>query len=186
MIDSGVSTYALHGKTVGIVGFGKIGRQVARLLQPFGVRILYADAVPATAEVERELAATRMELDDLLRSADVVTLHVPLNEHTHHLIGPRELGLMKPTALLVNTCRGPVVDEAALLDPLQARRIAGAALDVLEEEPAKSGHPLFGLDNVLLTPHTAGVTYDTWARRGEFIMRNIQRVANGQAPLAAV
>lgn len=185
-IDSGVSTFALHGKTVGIVGFGNIGRQVARLLQPFGVRIIYADALPATAEVEQNLAATRVELDDLLRSADVVTLHVPLNEQTHHLIGPRELEMMKPSALLVNTCRGPVVDEAALVDALQTRHIGGAALDVLEEEPAKPGHPLFALDNVLLTPHTAGVTYDTWARRGEFIMRNIQRVANGQAPLAAV
>jgi D-3-phosphoglycerate dehydrogenase len=111
---------------------------------------------------------------------------MPLNEGTRALVNERMLGLMKPTALLVNTCRGPVVDEAALTAALRERRIAGAALDVLEQEPPDPANPLLQLDNVLFTPHTAGVTRDTWPRRGKFIFENLQRVWNGEAPLAAI
>ena len=127
-IDSGLETFALYGKTVGVVGLGNIGRRTAQLLRPFGVELIYADAFNALAEVEQELGITKVPLDDLLRSADIVTLHVPLNDATRGLIGERELGLMKPSAVLVNTCRGPVVDEVALTAALQSGAIAGAGL----------------------------------------------------------
>ncbi len=185
-IDSGATTYTLRNKTVGIVGLGNIGRRTARLLKAFGAQVIYADAFPAPATVERELGVTRVALDELLRQSDIVTLHVPLNDQTRRLIGERELALMKPTALLVNTCRGLVVDEAALTQALRGRRIRGAALDVLAQEPPAADNPILQLDNVLLTPHTAGVTYDTWPRRGEFIFENLQRVWRGDPPLAVV
>lgn len=185
-IDSGATTYTIHGKTVGIVGFGNIGRQLASRMRAFGAKLLYYDVQPVAPAVEEEYAVTRVSLEELLQQSDVVTLHVPLNKHTHHLISTPQLELMKPTSLLINTCRGPVVDEAALIAALTARRIAGAGLDVLTEEPPEADNPLFALDNVLLTPHTAGVTRDTWTRRGEFIFANIQRVWQGQPPLAAV
>lgn len=185
-IDSGATTYTIAGKTVGIVGLGNIGRKAARLLRAFGATLLYSDAFPAPAEVEQELGVTRVELDDLVRRADVVTLHTPLNAQTRGLIGATQLAAMKPTALLVNTCRGPVVDETALIAALRAGQIAGAALDVLAQEPPAADNPLFTMPNVLLTPHTAGVTRDTWARRGEFIFANLERVRRGDAPLAVI
>jgi phosphoglycerate dehydrogenase-like enzyme len=185
-LDSGRLTYTIHGKTVGIVGMGNIGRRVAQLLRPFGARLLYYDAYPLAAEVESALGVERVDLPDLLRRADVVTLHVPLNNETGGMIGREELALMKSSSILINTCRGPVVDEAALTAALQARQIRGAALDVLEKEPPAPDSPLFGLENVLLTPHTAGVTFDTWARRGEFIFENLQRVWQGERAQALI
>ncbi|RIK41892.1 MAG: lactate dehydrogenase [Chloroflexi bacterium] len=185
-IDSGATTYTIHGKTAGIIGLGNIGQRTARLLTAFGAKLLYYDPYPPPSAVEQELGIQRVALDDLLRQSDIVTLHVPLNEATHGLIDARALALMKPTALLVNTCRGPVVDEPALTSALQARQIMGAALDVLEQEPPAPDNPILQLENILFTPHTAGVTYDTWPRRGEFIFANLQRVWNGEKPLAAV
>jgi phosphoglycerate dehydrogenase-like enzyme len=185
-LDSGRRTYTIHGKTVGIVGMGNIGRRVAQLLRPFGARLLYYDAYPVPAEVETALGVERVDLPDLLRRSDVVTLHVPLNEETYGLIGREELALMGSSSILINTCRGPVVDEAALTAALQAGQIRGAALDVLEKEPPAPDNPLFGLENVLLTPHTAGVTFDTWARRGEFIFENLQRVWQGDQAQARI
>jgi phosphoglycerate dehydrogenase-like enzyme len=185
-IDSGIQTFALYGKTVGIVGLGNIGRRVAQLLRPFGVELVYADAFEAPAEVERELGVQRLPLDDLLEAADIVTLHVPLNDATRSLIGARELGLMKPSAVLVNTCRGPVVDEHALAQALQTGVIAGAGLDVLVAEPPEDDNPLLGMANVILTPHTAGVTHDTWERRGRFIFENLERVWEGEPALAVI
>jgi phosphoglycerate dehydrogenase-like enzyme len=185
-IDSGATTYTIQGKTVGIIGLGNIGRHVARLLRAFGATLLYADAESAPIGVEQELGIVRVELDDLLQRADAVTLHVPLNASTRGLIGARELALMKPSAVLINTCRGPVIDEQALAAALRDGVIAGAALDVLTQEPPDPANPLFELDNVLLTPHSAGVTVDTWARRGRFVFENLQRVWNGEPPLAVV
>jgi phosphoglycerate dehydrogenase-like enzyme len=185
-IDSGATTYTIHGKTAGIIGLGKIGQRTARLLRVFGARLLFYDPYPPPAAVANEVGAQQTTLDELLRQSDIVTLHVPLNAETKAIIGERELSLMKPTALLVNTCRGPVVNEAALTAALQQRRIFGAALDVLEKEPPAPDNPLLQLDNVLFTPHTAGVTYDTWPRRGEFIFANLQRVWNGESPLATI
>ena len=185
-IDSGGTTYCIDGKTVGLIGLGQIGQRVARLLRAFGATVIYYDAFPAKPEVEQELGVERVELETLLQRADVISLHVPLNDSTKGLINARTLGLMKSNAILVNTCRGPVVDEAALTVALQTGQIAGAALDVLINEPPTADNPLLQLDNVLFTPHTAGVTRDTWARRGKFIFANLQRVLAGEKPLASV
>lgn len=185
-IDSGASTYTIEGKTVGIVGLGKIGQRVARLLKPFGPKLLFFDAFPPPADVQQSLGVDRVSLDELLRSADIVTLHVPLSSSTHRLIGARELAMMKPTATLINTCRGPVVDEAALTEALRRRQIRCAGLDVLDKEPPEPGNPILQLDNVIFTPHSAGVTYDTWSRRGEFIFQNFQRAWAGEKPVAVV
>lgn len=185
-IDSGATTYCIDGKTVGIVGLGQIGQRVARLLGAFGAKVLYYDPYPPAPSIAHELKAQRVTLAELCAQSDIVTLHVPLNESTHHLVDEQLLALMKPTALLVNTCRGPIVEEAALTVALRERRIAGAALDVLEQEPPDPNNPLLQLDNVLFTPHTAGVTRDTWPRRGKFIFENLQRVWQGEAPLAAI
>jgi len=185
-IDSGATTYTIDGKRVGIVGLGKIGQRVARLLRAFGAEVIYYDAYPVATSIEAELGVRRVTLEELLRQADIVTLHMPLNAETRGFIGDAELALMKPNALLINTCRGPVVNETALFNALQTRRILGAALDVLEQEPPTPDNPLLQLDNVLFTPHTAGVTYDTWPRRGEFIFANLQRVWAGLPPLATV
>jgi len=184
--DFGLSTHTINGRTAGVVGMGQIGRRVARLLTAFGAQVLYYDPMPLTAEEEATVGVTRVALPDLLRAADIITLHVNLNAESHHLIGRQELALLKPTALLVNTCRGAVVDEAALIETLTARRILGAALDVLELEPPDPANPILKLDNVLLSPHMAGNSYDTWSRRGQFMFENIQRVWAGQPPLAVV
>lgn len=184
-IDTGLSTYTIHNKTVGIIGMGKIGQEVAKRLQGWGAKVLYHDAyVPQ--EVVAELGVTSVSLPELLQSSDIVTLHVPLNDSTHHLIGAAELAQMRDTAILINTCRGPVVDEAALIEALRGGQIRGAGLDVLESEPPAADNPLLEMENVLLTPHSAGITYDTWRRRGQFIFENLQRVEAGERPQALV
>ncbi len=185
-IDSAQTTFTLGGKTVGIVGLGKIGQRVAQLLAPFGVKIIFHDAFPPPDTVQTALQAERVSLDRLLAEADIVTIHVPLNEDTRQMINADSLRRMKSTALLVNTCRGEVIDEAALATALQQGQIRAAALDVMVEEPPPLDHPLLGLDNVIFTPHTAGVTFDSFSRRGEFIFANIDRVARGEEPLALV
>ena len=179
-----LSTHTISGKTVGIIGLGHIGRQVARLLRGFGAYLIYNDVEEAQPELERELRISRLGLVELLQTSDIVTLHVPLTEQTRHLIGRRELSHMKTTALLINPCRGQVIDEQALTSILKVNRIMGAGLDVLEEEPPDITHPLLSLENVLITPHVAGVTLDTWRRRSEIIYQNMQRVWEGNDPLS--
>ena len=185
-LREGLGLRELRGKQVGIVGFGRIGRDVARMVNGFLAHAVYADAIAAPAEVERELGAKRLDLDELLATSDVVTLHTPLNDATRALIDARALGRMKRSAILINTSRGPVVNEADLVAALTQGQIAGAGLDVFEHEPIGADHPLLGLDNVVLTPHIAGTTIDTWTRRLEFGFGNVQRVANGDAPLSVV
>ena len=155
---------ALHGKTIGIIGLGGTGRYIARFAQAFGMRIL-AWSPNLTEMAALEVGATRVELDELLSDSDVVTLHLVLSETTRHLLNAERLELMKPGAFVVNTSRGPLIDEVALVDALQRRRIAGAALDVFEQEPLPAGHPLTKLDNVILSPHAGGFveqTYRSW------------------------
>lgn len=185
-LEIGLSTHTISGKTVGIIGLGHIGRQVARLLRSFGAYLVYHDVEGAAPELERELRISRLGLVELLQNSDIVTLHVPLSQQTKHLIGRRELSHMKTTALLINTCRGQVVDEQALTSILQEDRIMGAGLDVLVDEPPDMNHPLLSLENVLITPHVAGVTRDTWRRRSEIIFQNMQRVWEGNDPLSPV
>ena len=185
-IDSGMTTFTVHGKTVGIVGLGHIGKEVAKRLVPFQANVIYFDPFPVPDAVERDLQVERVPLGELLERSDIVTLHVPLNDQTHHLLGPEELARMKSSAILVNTCRGPVVDEDALIEALTSGTIQAAGLDVLKDEPTDPGNPLLQLDNVILSPHIAGVTYDTWQRRGVFIFENLRRVWTGGDPLSEI
>jgi phosphoglycerate dehydrogenase-like enzyme len=180
---SGFNTFEAAGKTVGLIGMGNIGKKVARRLKAFETNIIYCDAKPAP-DIEAELDASRVSLEELLREADIITIHIPLLKETRALIGQRELSLMKPTAVLINTSRGEIVDEAALITVLKEKRIAGAGLDVFCAEPIATDNPLLILDNVVLSPHTAGHSYEGWFRRSCFAWDNIKRVADGQAPLS--
>ena len=178
--------YELHDKTLGIIGFGTIGKKVARLAQPFGMHVQYFDiARLSEGEADRHNVKFRL-LRELLRTSDVVSLHVPLNDSTRHMIGAEELALMKPTAIIVNTSRGPVIDEAALHATLSAGKIFGAGLDVFDQEPPPPDNPLFKLDNVLLTSHFAGPTWDNHTARFRNAFDNVQRVARGETPLWVV
>ncbi len=181
---TGSNTFEMADKVVGVLGLGNIGRQVARRVQGFDAIVQYYDAYPLPEEQERELNVRRVSLDDLFRTSDIVTCHTPLTPQTHHIVNGERLALMKPTAVLINTSRGPVVDEAALIDALQRGRIAGAGLDVFEQEPVAPDNPLLTMDSVVVTPHIAGTTWNTWFRRAEFAYRNMQRVWDGEAPLA--
>jgi phosphoglycerate dehydrogenase-like enzyme len=178
--------YELPGKTVGIVGLGRIGQRVARRLQGWECRLIYHDVVSFPPALEQELHLTRVPLDDLLRTADIITLHVPLNRLTKAMISDREFGLMKPTTILINACRGPVVDEAALIRALQARKIMAAGLDVLEEEPTPANNPLLDMDNVLVTPHLAAFAQESYDKSRAFAVQNAARVARGEAPESVI
>ena len=156
-------TPILHGKTLGLVGLGRIGKHVAGLGRAFGMRVL-AWSRNLTAEAAAEAGVERRELDDLLGASDVVSIHVPLAASSRDLIDARRLALMKPTAYLVNTARGPIVTEAALVAALERRQIAGAGLDVFDQEPLPKDHPLTKLDNVVLVPHIGWPTDDGYEK----------------------
>jgi len=178
--------YELHDKTLGIIGFGTIGRKVARLAKPFGMHVQYFD-IARLSEGEADQHGVKFRLlRELLRTSDIVSLHVPLNDSTRHLIGKEELELMKPHAILVNTSRGPVIDEVALHAHLAAGKIFGAGLDVFDQEPPPSNNPLFRLDNVVLTAHFAGPTWDNHVARFRNAFDNVQRVARGEPALWVV
>jgi phosphoglycerate dehydrogenase-like enzyme len=178
-----VRVYELAGRTLGIVGLGNIGKKVARRAAGFDTRVQYHDIRRLSEDQEDALGVRFVLLDELLRTSDIVSLHVPLDDSTRNLIGARELQLMKREAILVNTCRGPVVDETALHAALKANRLAGAGLDVMVEEPPRIDHPLFSLPNVTLTPHSAGPTWENWTARFRNGFDNIQRVAAGRPAL---
>lgn len=180
----GFNTFELADKLVGILGIGNIGRQVAKRVQGFDAVVQYHDLYPITPAQERELNVTRVGLDELFSTSDIVTCHTPLTPGTRHLVNAETLALMKPSAVFINTSRGPVVDEAALTEALREGRIAGAGLDVFEKEPVDPDNPLLKMDNVVVSPHSAGTTWNTWFRRAEFAYRNMQGVWNGEAPMA--
>jgi phosphoglycerate dehydrogenase-like enzyme len=175
-------SYEIGGKTVGLVGLGNIGRALARRLRGFEASLVYYDVRRLSEDEEAELGIGYRDLPALLAEADVVSLHLPLSAATRHLIGEPELALMKPGALLVNTARGEIIDEAALARALSERRLLGAALDVLAQEPPPPGHPLLDLDNCLITSHCAGPTFDSWPRRFSNGFANILRVVEGRKP----
>jgi phosphoglycerate dehydrogenase-like enzyme len=174
--------FELSEKTLGIIGLGTIGKKVARIAKAFGMAVQYYDIARLTEDQEDNLGVRFRLFDEILKTSDLVTLHVPLLPTTRHLIGARELGLMQPHAYLINTCRGPVIDEAALIAALNANTIAGAGLDVFDQEPPPVDNPLFKLDNVVLTPHLAGPTFENRAKRFRNAFDNVQRVARGQPP----
>ena len=178
-----VRVYEMGNKTLGIVGLGNIGKKVARRARAFETKVQYYD-IRRLSEADEDALGLRFVLfDELLRTSDIVSLHVPLDDSSRNLIDARALGLMKREAIIVNTCRGPVIDENALHDALKNNRIAGAGLDVMVEEPPKENHPIFSLPNVTLTPHSAGPTWENWTARFRNGFDNIQRVAAGRAPL---
>jgi phosphoglycerate dehydrogenase-like enzyme len=168
----------LYGKTLGIIGLGRIGSRVAHMAQAFGMRVL---ATGFTLTAERAMAhGVRMAaLEDLLTRSDVVSIHLRLSERSEKLISRQQLRLMKPTAYLINTARGPVVDEAALIEALRHRRIAGAGLDVFEHEPIDAGNPLLQLDNVVCTPHIGFVTRETYEHMLGGAVENIVNYLEG-------
>lgn len=171
----------VHGKTLGIVGFGRIGRSMAKRAAGFDMKVLYYDRYPAGADIEARLNAQSVSLEQLLEESDFVTLHTDYNAETHHLISTEQLALMRPTAYLVNTSRGPVVDEAALVEALKSDSIAGAALDVFEKEPAI--HPgLIDLQNVVITPHIASASMDTRTAMAMMAVDSIIAVMRGERP----
>jgi phosphoglycerate dehydrogenase-like enzyme len=178
-----VNIFELEGKTVGLVGLGNIGRQVARRVQAFDARVIYYDIFRLSPQEEQRLGVEYVLFDALLESADIVSLHVPLNEHTRHLLDARALDRMKPTGVVINTCRGEVIDEQALIAALQHGRILGAGLDTQAKEPADPQNPLLTLPNVTLTPHSAGPTVDSFQKRFHNGYANIERVSRGQSPL---
>jgi phosphoglycerate dehydrogenase-like enzyme len=178
-----VDIYEIEGKTIGIVGLGNIGQQVARRIKAFDARVIYYDLFRRSREDEERLGVDYVPLHTLLETADIVSLHVPLNDSTRHMIGAGELSRMKPKAVLINTCRGEVVDEKALIHALQEKHIMAAGLDCQEKEPADPDNSLLQLPNVTLTPHNAGPTVDSYRKRFGNGYANIERVANGQPPL---
>ena len=178
-----VKLYELKAKTLGIVGLGTIGKKTAKLAKAFGVNVQYYDVVRLTEGQADELGVRFALLEELLRSSDIVSLHVPLSKATKHMIGAEQLKLMKPSAYLINTCRGPVVDEPALIEALNNGTIAGAGLDVFDQEPPPPNNPLFSLPNVILTAHMAGPTWDTQFSRFRNAFDNCQRVIRGDKPL---
>ncbi len=169
------------GKTLGIIGFGRIGRGVARRSYGFNMRVLYNDAVRAPENVEGQLRVEYVDRDKLFRDSDFVTLHVPLLPDTRHLVSTENLSKMKPTAYVINTSRGPVVDEAALVEALQQKKIAGAALDVYENEP-KVHAGLVGRKDVILTPHIASASVDTRTKMAVMAANNAVAVFQGKRP----
>jgi D-3-phosphoglycerate dehydrogenase len=171
----------LAEKTLGIIGLGRIGKMVARRARAFEMKVLAYDPTIDNGFV-RENGITPLTLNGLLGESDFVTLHLPLSEHTHGLIGANELSLMKPTAFLINTSRGALIDEKALVEALKNEKIAGAGLDVFESEPLPNKSPLKFINNTLLTPHTAGNTPECWLAMEKAAAQNAIAVLRGNTP----
>jgi glyoxylate reductase len=171
----------VHGKVLGIVGFGRIGQAVARRGKGFGMSVLYYDVFRPSSDVERVLNAEYRDLDELLAQVDLISIHVALTPETRHLFGPEQFRKMKPTAVLVNTSRGPVINEAALVEALRAGELFAAGLDVFENEPEV--HPgLLGLDNAVVIPHLGSATVETRDAMGMLAVENVTAALEGRRP----
>lgn len=175
------TSFELAGKTLGLVGFGRIGQAVAQRAHAFDAQILYttrtAKAPPAVATA---CGARPVSLEELFRQSDIVSLHLPLSAESRHFMGMQEFQQMKPSAVFINTTRGGTVDEQALIKALETKTIAGAGLDVFEEEPVRPDNPLLRMDNVILTPHISAGTLDALRQKARFMFANIQRFAEGK------
>jgi D-3-phosphoglycerate dehydrogenase len=173
--------FGLTGKTLGVVGVGNIGKEVFRLAKPWNMKHLGTDPYVQSSAVA-DLGVQMVDLDTLLKQSDFISVNCLLNEETRGLIGAREFGLMKPTAFFINTSRGPTVDEKALIETMRARRIAGAGIDVFEEEPTTADHPLAKLDNVILAPHAVCHTDECMRLLGESAFGSAVDIARGRKP----
>jgi phosphoglycerate dehydrogenase-like enzyme len=174
-----VAGNVVEGKTAGVIGFGRIGKEVARILKAFRMRVLVATRT-LTEEQARQVGAERASMETLLRESDVVTIHVPLNDQTRGIIGEKELSLMKRGAIFVNTSRGPLVNESALLVALQGGQLGGAGLDVFDIEPLPLDHPLRKLNNVILLPHRGYAAVETLRELFDHAMANILDYLDGK------
>lgn len=173
----------LFGRTLGIIGFGRIGRRVGIMARTaFEMKVLYHDIVAAPAEVEAKAGATKVGFEEVLRASEYVTLHVPLDATTHHMIDRQALALMRSDAILINACRGPVVVEADVAAALDAGKLWGFGADVFEEEPFKPGHPLIGRRDVMLTPHSAAQTVEGLTNMARGVAEEVLAVLNGRRP----
>ena len=171
----------VYNATIGIVGAGRIGYAVAKRATGFGMRILFYDVIPRP-EMEKEFGAKKVDLDTLFKESDFVSIHVPLMKETYHLVNAERLKLMKKTAYLINNSRGPVVDEKALYEALKEGRIAGAGLDVFEQEPTPLNNPLLKLDNVVVAPHISSASYETRSKMAEMVADNLVAFFEGKKP----
>lgn len=176
-------TRDIRGKTLGLLGMGRIGRVVARTAQAFDMKVVYHNR---RQDPQAEGLASYVERDELFKVSDVLSVHIPLSAETRHSVGKRELGLMKPTAYLINTARGPVVDEAALIDALRAGTIAGAGLDVMEQEPLPPTSPLCELPNVVLQAHVGSATHETRRAMIDLAVANLMDALANKQPQAMV
>jgi phosphoglycerate dehydrogenase-like enzyme len=182
--NRGIDVFEFEGKTLGLVGIGNIAQKVARRARGFDVNIQYYDKYASLSPTEEEAMGLKsVSLEELLSTSDVVSVHVPLTRETRYMIGKAELEMMKPTAIIINTARGGIIEDAALVDALKSGVIAGAGLDVMEHEPPDPNDPLPKLDNVIITPHTAGPTLESLPKRAANSFDNILRVWNGEPPL---
>ena len=174
----------IHGATLGIIGLGRIGSAVARRACGFNMKILYSSLTAKESDkgLQESLGAHRVDMDTLLRNSDIVTLHVPLTSETRHLIGKTELAKMKPSAILVNTSRGPVVDEEALYQALRSKRLAAAGLDVFADEPIRLDSPLLELENVVLLPHIGSASTRTRSTMAKMCAENLRVALSGARP----
>ncbi|MEM2555043.1 MAG: D-glycerate dehydrogenase, partial [Nitrososphaerota archaeon] len=173
--------YRFNGSTLGIIGLGRIGSAIARRAKGFNMRILYYDTI-RREDLEKELGIEYKDLDSLLKESDFITLHVPLTNETRHLINEEKLKLMKKNAIIINTSRGPVIDEKALYKALKEKWIAGAGLDVFEKEPTPKNNPLLKLPNVVVAPHIASASYETRSRMAELVAENLIAFHKGEKP----
>ncbi len=178
--------HQLRDKQVGIIGLGDIGRRVAKIVHGFDANVIFHDAVRIPEAVVKEIKACQVSLDELLSTADIVSLHVPLMESTKKLISSEQLNIMKPSAILVNTSRGEVVDEEALIQALRENKIAGAGLDVLNKEPPARNNPLLFMENVVATPHVGGYAWENFVTRFETVWGNVVGVWQGKPPINVV
>jgi D-3-phosphoglycerate dehydrogenase len=177
----------IAGKTLGIIGFGRIGRLVAEVgHRGFGMKVLYHDIIPAPPEIEARSNARRTSLEDVLKLSEYVTLHVPLDSSTRRMINRESLALMRPDAILINTCRGPVVDEEAVALALDAHRLWGYGADVFTVEPPPPGHPLIGRDDVIVTPHSAAQTEEGLRTMAVTIATDVVGILRGEPPMNPV
>ncbi|MAM65908.1 MAG: lactate dehydrogenase [Chloroflexi bacterium] len=179
--DRKIDVFELEGKTLGLIGMGNIGRQVARRAAAFDMELQYYDKYhPLTPIEEETMGIKAVDMDTLLQTSDVVSTHVPLTRETYGMIGKRELELMKPTGVVINTSRGGVIEETALAEALISGTIAAAGLDVMEHEPPNPNDPLLQIENLVITPHTAGPTLESIPKRAANGFENIQHVWSGQ------
>jgi len=177
---------SVYGKTLGLIGLGRIGQAVAKRASGFNMKVIYYDVDRQNPDVENDLNVKYYEFDEVLKESDFISIHVPSTKETHHLIGDRELDLMKPESFFINTARGAIVDEKALFKALKEKKIQGAGIDVWEKEPTNLNNPLFKLDNTVLTPHIASATVESRTMMAKLSAKNLVAVLKGEMPISLV